>query len=90
MTIGYAALVRAEKTGRIVPAIDELKLAGPLLAANPALAGQAYYFLAYFNERGTPPNHRGALDALNKAVALPGPMQPQSKALLAKVKAAMR
>jgi tetratricopeptide (TPR) repeat protein len=90
LTLGYAGLIRAEKTTKLTPAIDELKLASTLLDGNPALQGQALYFLAYAYERGYPANHRGALDALNKAVNLPGPMQGQARALLAKVKAAVK
>jgi tetratricopeptide (TPR) repeat protein len=89
LTMGYAALLRSQKTMKILPAINELKLAAPLLADNPALQGQALYFLANAYEMGTPANHRAALDALTKAVSLPGPMQGQASALLAKVKAAV-
>jgi len=73
-----------------LPAINELKLAAPLLADNPALQGQALYFLANAYEMGVPANHRAALEALTKAVSLPGPMQGQAGALLAKVKAAVK
>ncbi len=90
LTIGYDALVRAPKTLKIVPAINELKIAAPLLADNPALQGQALFYLANAYEMGTPAYHRGAYDALAKAVTLPGPMQGQAQALLKKVKAAMR
>lgn len=90
LTLGYAALNRAEKTGKLVPAIEELKLAGGLLEANPALQGQALYYLAFAYERGYPANHRAALEALNKAVSMPGPFQGQAQALLAKVKAAAK
>jgi tetratricopeptide (TPR) repeat protein len=90
LTIGYAALVKAPKTMKIVPAINELKQAAPLLADNPALQGQAYYFLGNAYEMGSPANHHAALDALNKAASLPGPMQGQASALIAKVKAAVR
>jgi tetratricopeptide (TPR) repeat protein len=90
LTLGYAALNRAEKTGKLAPAIDELKLAGNLLEGNPALQGQALYYLAFAYERGYPANHRGAMEALIKAVTLPGPFQGQSQALLAKVKAAAK
>jgi tetratricopeptide (TPR) repeat protein len=89
LTIGYAALLKGQKTLRLAPAISELKLASTLLADNPALQGQAFYFLGNAYEMGTP-NHRAALDALNKAVSLPGPMQGQATALLAKVKAAVK
>ena len=89
LTMGYAALLKGQKTLKLAPAISELKLAGTLLTDNPALQGQALYFLANAYEMGTP-NHRAALDALNKAVSLPGPMQAQASALLAKVKAAIK
>ena len=87
LTLGYAALAKVQKTGKLAPAIDEFKTASNLLEGNPALQGQALYYLAYSYEDGTPANHRGALDALNKAVTLPGPFQAQAQALLAKVKA---
>ena len=90
LTLGYAALVRAEKNGKLVPAIDELKVAGNLLDGSPALQGQALYYLAFAYERGYPANHRGAMDALMRAVTMPGPFQGQSQALLAKVKAAVK
>jgi len=88
LTLGYAALVRAEKTSKLAPAIDELKQAGNLLDGNPGLEGQALYYLAFAYERGYPANHRAAMEALNKAVTLPGPFQSQAQGLLAKVKAA--
>ena len=88
LTLGDAALVRAQKSGKLVPAIDELKTATTLLDANPALEGQALYYLAFAYELGYPANHPAAAAALNKAVALPGPFQAQAKALLAKVRAA--
>ena len=88
LTLGYSALMKAEKTGKLVPAIDELKTATTLLDANPALEGQALYYLAFAYERGYPANHPAAATALNKAVTLPGPFQAQAKALLAKVKVA--
>lgn len=88
LTLGYAALVRAQKTGKLMPAITELKTAGNLLEGNPALQGQALYYLAYAYESGTPANHPAAAAALNKAASLPGPFQTQSRALLVKVHAA--
>ena len=87
LTLGYAALVKGQKTMKLAPAISELKQASTLLTDNPALQGQAYYFLGNAYEMGVP-NHRAALDALTKAQSLPGPMQGQATALLAKVKAA--
>ena len=67
-----------------------LKIAGDLLEGNPALQGQALYYLAFAYEREYPANHQAAMEALNKAVTLPGPFQGQSQALLAKVKAAAK
>jgi tetratricopeptide (TPR) repeat protein len=89
LTLGYVAFVRAQKTKKLSPAIDELKTATGLLDANPALEGQALYYLAYAYESGYPANHRGAIDALTKAAGLPGPFQAQARDLLAKVKAAV-
>ena len=71
-----------------VPAL--LKTASTLLDGNPALQGQALYYLAFAYERGYPANHRAAMEALNKAVTLQGPFQSQAQALLAKVKAAAK
>jgi len=90
LTLGYAALVRAERTTKLAPAIAELKLASNLLEGNPALQGQDLYYLAFAYERGYPANHRGAMEALIKAVALPGPFQGQARDLLAKVRAAVK
>ena len=74
----------------MAPAIEELKAAGRLLDGNPALQGQALYYLAIAYEIQHPANHHGAMEALNKAVTLPGPLQGQSRALLAKVQAAAK
>jgi tetratricopeptide (TPR) repeat protein len=91
MTLGYIALKRAEKAGgKLSPAIDELKAASAQLEGNPALQGQALYYLATAYEMGTPAYHRGAIDALIKATNLPGPMQGPARDLLAKVRAAVR
>ena len=90
LTLGYAALMKAEKTTKLAPAIAELKVAGDLLEGNPGLQGQALYYLAFAYERGYPANHRAARDALTKAVTLPGPFQGQAQALLVKVKAAIK
>ena len=64
LTLGYAAFVKAQKTKKLSPAIDELKTAASLLDANPALQGQALYFLAYAYEGGYPANHRAAIFSL--------------------------
>jgi tetratricopeptide (TPR) repeat protein len=87
LTLGYANQVRAQKTTKLAPAIEEFKTAITLLDGNPALQGQALYYLAFAYETGVPANHRGAMEALIKAVGLPGPFQGQSQALLAKVRA---
>lgn len=88
LTLGYANLVRAQKTSKLVPAIDEFKTASSLLDGNPALQGQALFYLANAYEMGYPANHPAAAAALNKAVNLPGPFQAQARALLAKVRVA--
>jgi tetratricopeptide (TPR) repeat protein len=87
MTLGYSALMKAGKTTKYAPIIDELKNAGDMLEGNPPLQCQALYYLAFAYEKQYPANHHGAMDALNKAVTLPGPFQSQAQGLLAKVKA---
>lgn len=89
LVLGNAAFAKAQalKTKKFAPAIEEFKAAGDLLEGNPALQGQALYYLAFSYESGAPANHHAALDALNKAVTLPGPFQAQAQALLPKVKA---
>ena len=87
MTLGYAALMKAQKTTKFAPIFEELQKAGTLLEGNPALEGQALYYLAFAYERQVPANHHAALETLNKAVALPGPFQGPAQSLLAKVKA---
>jgi len=89
LTLGYSALMKAQKGTKYAPITEELKNSGELLEGNPALQGQALYYLAFAYEKQYPPNHQAASTALQKAVALPGPFQAQSQALLAKVKAAM-
>jgi hypothetical protein len=72
------------------PAIEELKAAGNLLEGSPALQGQAFFYLANAYEMGAPANHRGAMEALIKAMNLPGPMQGPARDLFAKVRAAVK
>lgn len=86
LTLGYAGYVKAEKTKKVGPAIEDLKAAGDLLHANPALQGQALYLLGNAYEFQYPPNHKGALDALTRATSLATPWQAQAQDLLAKVK----
>jgi len=88
LTLGYAAFVKAGKTKKVGPAIDELKMASDLLEANPALQGQALFYLGNAYEFQYPANHKGAIEALAKASDLPGPWQGPAKDLLAKVKKA--
>jgi hypothetical protein len=91
LTLGYVTFTRAAagKSKKLGPAIDELKTAADLLAANPELQGQALFYLAYAYESGYPANHRGAMDALTKAVSLQSSWKPQADDLLAKVKKAV-
>jgi tetratricopeptide (TPR) repeat protein len=89
LTIGFVDFQQAGKTRKVAPAIEELKTASELASANPQLQGQALFYLANAYEYQFPANHRAAMDALNKAVTLPGPFQSQAQALLAKVKAAV-
>ena len=90
LLVGYTALMKAERSTKLAPIIEELKSAGTMLDSNPALQGQALYYLAFAYEKQYPANHHGAMEALNKAVTLPGPFQGQSRALLAKVQAAAK
>ena len=78
----------AAKSKKLTPAIEELKTAADLLGANPELQGQALYYLAYAYESGTPVNHKGAMEALNKAASLQSSWKAQADDLLAKVKKA--
>lgn len=90
LTLAYAGLPKAQKTGRLAPTIAELKTATALLEGNPGIQGQAYFYLGFAYEKVTPANHRAAIDALTKAVSLPGPLQGQARDYLAKVKAIAR
>jgi tetratricopeptide (TPR) repeat protein len=90
LTLGYVTFTRevTSRSKKLGPAIDELKTAGDLLAANPELQGQAYYYLGYAYESGAPVNHRGAIEALSKAAELQSSWSAPAKDLLAKVKKA--
>lgn len=90
LTLGYAGYVKAEKTKKVGPAIEDLKMAGDLLHANTALQAQALYLLGNAYEFEYPPNHKGALDVLTRAAALASPWQAQSQDLLGKVKKAAK
>ncbi len=90
LVVGYAALMKAQRTTKLAPIIADLKDAGELLEGNPTLQGQALYYLAFAYEKQYPANHQAAMAALDKAVTLPGPFQSQSQALLAKVRAAAK
>ena len=57
LTLGYGAFMRAQKTKKLQPAIEQLKVAASNLDNNPALQGQALYYLAYAYELGYPPSH---------------------------------
>jgi tetratricopeptide (TPR) repeat protein len=89
LSLGYATFTQAAKTKRLKPAIEELQTAADLLAANPELQGQALYYLGYAYESGSPVNHRGARDALSKAVSLQSSWQAPASDLLGKVKKAL-
>jgi tetratricopeptide (TPR) repeat protein len=87
LVLGYAAMVKAGKSKKMGPAIEEFKTADSLLEATPALEGQALYYLGNAYEIQFPANHRGAIEALSKAETLAGPFQGPSHDLLAKVRA---
>lgn len=88
VTLGYVYFQRGAKTHKVDPAINELKTAAGLLGGNPPLRAQALYYLGYAYEVAAPPNHHAALEALNQAVTIQSPWQPQAQDLLAKVKKA--
>ena len=84
-TLGYIAFLKAGKTRKVAPAIQEFKTAVDLLGGNPELLGKALYFLGSAYEFEYPPNHKAAADALGRVT---GPWQGQAQGLLAKVKKA--
>ncbi|MHB8655021.1 MAG: tetratricopeptide repeat protein [Terriglobia bacterium] len=84
-TLGYIAFLKAGKTRKVAPAIQEFKTAVDLLGGNPELQGKALYFLGSAYEFEYPPNHKAAADALGRVT---GPWQGQAQGLLAKVKKA--
>jgi len=90
LSLGYITFTRAvaAKSKKLGPAIDELKTAADLLAANPELQGQALYYLGYAYESGAPVNHKGAIEALDKAASLQSSWKAPADDLLAKVKKA--
>ena len=92
LTLGYASYAKeaAAKSRKVGPAIEDLKAAAELLAANPNLQGQALYLLGNAYEFEYPPNHAGAIDALTKAAGSANPWQPQAQDLLGKVKKAAK
>jgi hypothetical protein len=90
LVLGYTHLLKAGKTHRAGPAVQELKTAAELLSTNPQLQGQALYFLGYAYEQNYPANHQAAAQALTRSIALNSPMQAQARDLLGKVRAAAR
>jgi tetratricopeptide (TPR) repeat protein len=89
LNLGDVEFVRAGKTRRVGPAIEQLKTAAELLEVNPELQCQALFYLGSAYEFAYPANHRAAIEALNKASNLPGPWQGQARELLAKVRRAV-
>lgn len=88
LTLGYVAFARAEKTRKVAPAIEDLRKAVDLLPGNPMLQAQALYLLGSAYEYQYPPNHRLAIDVLNRAAGISSPYQGASQKLLADVKKA--
>lgn len=76
------------KSRRVGPAVEDLKTAGDLLSANPALQGGALYYLGSAYEYMYPPNHRLSADALERSSSIEGAWQKPAQDLLAKVKKA--
>jgi len=90
LTLGYIAFLKAEKTRKVGPALQELKAAVDLLNGSPELQAQTLYYIGYANETMYPANHAAAIEALTRAAALPSGWQVQARDLLAKVKRAAR
>jgi tetratricopeptide (TPR) repeat protein len=89
LTLGYIEFQREGERRRVAPAIKEFQTAIDLLGSNPALQARALYYLGYASEVISPPNHRQAAEALERAAAITSPWQSASQELLAKVKKAM-
>jgi tetratricopeptide (TPR) repeat protein len=85
LTLGYIDFQRGSPTHRVAPAIQELKTASDLLSGNPQGQARALYYLGYAYEVQTPPNHRAAADALDRAAKLQTPWQSEARALRAKI-----
>ncbi|HUX09670.1 MAG TPA: hypothetical protein VMW51_03455 [Terriglobia bacterium] len=86
LTVGYLELGKSSQSHQAAGAIKELQQAADLLAANPELQGQAYYFLGDAYEQLRPPDHRRALAALAHAVSLKSSMQGQARQLVDRIK----
>ena len=89
LTLAGIAFQRGIKTKKVGPAIQEFKTAIDLLNANPELQGRALFYLGWAYEAGTPANHKGAIEALTRAVSLATSWQAQAQDLLGKVKKAV-
>jgi tetratricopeptide (TPR) repeat protein len=89
LTLASIAFQRGIKTKKIGPAIQEFKVAIDLLSPNPELQSRALFYLGWAYEAGTPANHKGAIEALTRAVSLATSWQAQAQDLLAKVKKAV-
>ena len=90
LTIGVVEFIKAGKTHKVAPVIQELKTAADLLEVSPGLQEEALFYLGNAYEFEIPAKHRDAIEALTKASNLPGRYQEQSKDLLGKVKRAAR
>jgi len=92
LSLGYVNFTRmaTAKTKKLQPAIDELKTAADLLAANPELQGQALFYVGYAYELEYPANHKAAAEALTRASSLQSSWKTQADDLLAKVKNAQK
>jgi tetratricopeptide (TPR) repeat protein len=88
LTLGYVSFLKAGKSRRVGPAIQELKSAADLFGGNPGLRGQALFYLGNAYEFEYPANHGAAIEALSKASGLAGPWQSSAKELLGKVRKA--
>ncbi len=89
LNLGFVEYQQGSKTRKYAPAIQEFKTAIDLLNANPELQGRALYYLGYAYEASAPANHKGAIEALTRAVSLASSWQASAQDLLAKVKKAV-
>jgi tetratricopeptide (TPR) repeat protein len=90
LTLGYLNLVKNASSHHVAGAVQEFQKAADLLATDPELQGEAYYFLGFAYETLYPAEHHKALAALENSVKLQSSMQGQARELLGKVRHVLR